>query len=129
MATTRFHSDGSLEIPQSFKNKIEILEEKGKAQKILLTKKIIKDGTPKLCSLSIESNKNLNNICDTFRFFRNDAETKSSIKKLTEKQFKIYLGTSHSRCEECQQLCSMMKLQHPGMEIEQCPLYKKYQNN
>ncbi len=119
---SEFNQDGSIKLPERLAKKKQ--EEKYRLQSgrcILINKEIVSDRTPKKCNLHIKlSEKFTDNsfIENIHRYFSNNSELPSKLIKLNDKEFDVEIGTSFSRCRDCNSLVGRFREHLDGNVIE-----------
>ena len=113
MAMVEFNPDGSLKLPSNLAKNIAEKEEKLKNGRcILIRKEIIDNKPPKKCALHIKLSNPINDnrfIEEAYKQLNSRAETPLKLIKLSEKEFKVEIGTSFRRCSECLSLAAALK--------------------
>ncbi len=108
-----FNKDGSLKLPDSFLRKKQEKEIKLKKSHCMLIKReIISFTSPKKCILNlrisdaISDNRFVENI---HKHFCEKAEVPLKVLKISEKEFKVEIGTHFKRCSDCNNLINKFR--------------------
>ena len=103
-----FNPDGSIKLPEQFARNKEKNKEKLKSQRcIKIERDIISFTAPKKCVLHITLSDAVidNRFIETiYGYFKDRASVPNSIKKISEKQFDVEIGTDFRRCSDCSSL-------------------------
>jgi hypothetical protein len=104
-----FNPDGSLKLDARFVKQRADHVNKLKVQRCMKVKKEILSFTaPKKCVLHLtisEKITDLKFVENLFNYFKENASVPCSIRKITERQFDVEIGTDFRRCTDC---CSLI---------------------
>ena len=108
-----FNKDGSLKLPDSLLRKKQEKEVKlKKGHCMLIRRELISSTPPKKCMLNlkisdaISDNRFVENI---YKYFLEKSEVPSQFIKVSEKEFKIEIGTHFKRCSDCNNLINKFR--------------------
>ena len=118
-----FNEDGSIKLPDWMAKKQSENNSKLKTQRcIKIKKQIVNDRTPKACALIITLSDAFSDnrfIQTTYNFFREKSEVPTKLIKISEKEFKVEIGTCFRRCSDCSNLIKRFKEYLDGNIIEE----------
>ncbi len=117
-----FNPDGSIKIPDHINKKnLENEQKLKKTRCIKIEKDVISFSPPKKCVLKITlsevftSNSFIENI---YNYFRERATVPTNIKKISDKEIEIEIGTDFKRCSDCSSLINKYREYLEGNVIE-----------
>jgi len=103
-----FNPDGSLKLPEKFEKKKAELDHKMKNEEYLkIRKDVVSIKAPKSCKLQLTlSDAFITNffIDKVYKYWNEQSEVPSKLKKITETEFHIEIGTCLRRCSDCNKL-------------------------
>ena len=101
----KFNSDGSIKLPEKVNaQKEEQISRMKTARCIQIRKEIINHKAPKSCALHITLSDKITDsrfIENIYSEFNNNCEVPSKIFRLSDKEFKVEIGSCFTRCSNC----------------------------
>ena len=132
MVMIQFNPDGSIKLPNRMTKKKENEDRRLKIGRcIKVHKEVVSEWAPKKCALNITLSDAISDarfisyIHDTFA---KEVETPLSLIKITDKEYKIEVGSTFRRCSDCTGLISRYRQYLDGNLIEEqgtCPRKKQ----
>ncbi|MBR9692014.1 hypothetical protein GOV06_04450 [Candidatus Woesearchaeota archaeon] len=108
-----FNPDGSIKLPELFAKRKEENERRLKNQRCIRVKReIVNFDSPKKCVLNITLSEAISDnrfIENIYNFFKEKCSVPVKIKKISEKEFEIEVGTDFRRCSDCNSLINKYK--------------------
>lgn len=118
----QFNEDGSIKLPENFQKQKDNQEKRmQKGRCILIRKDLVSSKPPKKCSLQIKLSDMIydNSFVErVHNVFRERAEVPTKLKKISEKEFEIEIGTCFRRCSDCNTLIARFRNSLDGNIIE-----------
>ena len=118
----QFNPDGSIKLPEKFqqhKDNVEKRMQKGRC--ITIRKDLVSSYPPKTCSLQIKLSDAIYDssfVEKVYKGFRERAEVPTKLKKISEKEFQVEVGTCFRRCSDCNALVARFRTSLDGNVIE-----------
>ena len=118
-----FNPDGSIKLPEHIANRKREEEQKMSCQHCMKIKRdLISTFPPKKCILEITLSKSITDsffVENLYNYFKQNASTPTSLKKIDSHSFKIEIGTDFRRCTDCNSLISRYREHLYGNIIEE----------
>ncbi len=114
-----FNPDGSIKLPNSLQKEKE--NEKRRLTQgfcVKIRKDIVSDRSPKSCRLSLTLSQKLDNSFIDRIYEHWHPETPTKINKISDKEICIDIGTTFSRCKDCQEIIDRIRSSVDGNLIE-----------
>lgn len=108
-----FNPDGSIKFPGRVLKKNEENQDRMKHQRcIRIKREVVSFSPPKKCCLHITLSSALSDnrfIENIYNYFKENASVPSAIRKISEKEFEVDIGTDFKRCTDCNILINRYK--------------------
>lgn len=108
-----FNPDGSIRLPGQFAKKNEENKERLRSQRcIKIKREVVNFTSPKKCVLHITLSEAFtdNRFIDTiYNYFKESSAVPHKIRKISEKEFEVEIGTDFKRCSDCNSLINQYR--------------------
>ena len=117
-----FNPDGSIKIPGHMQKRMnEHSDRMNNSKCIIVKKEVVNFTAPKKCILHVMISEKMENnsaVVNGFAAASSDSQTPMRLRKISEKEFEIEVGTNFRRCSDCTALIGKLKHNASGNLIK-----------